>query len=409
MTLATVEPDYLAIARQHALERSRDLAFEWRADGLDYKEIAAKLGNLYQPAEIRRWIGEWERSQGPEHEALPNSTIMGLFGKKGSCKSLSAAAIAWEYYCEGIPVYYNPRGLLRFPPIPGGICEFVSLRDIILRAEQLRDCLVILDELQVNLSKYRTSTKASVLIRGVIQQVRKLGKDIIVTSNSPTQIDQGFAEQLDFHAMCKAHLPPDDPGDYVDLHWCDTQSHYGKGTPRSAFGRQIDNRLRFGETLWPASDIFPLFDTNVQVDPLEVMGLTAEEIMMAKEEKDLGLNVAEVAQFCREFLVPDMVREYQAESIVPNVVVDVIASSTKYARGFDHIECCRGISTQEKSEHGCQQGKLLPLIITPGLLGRALTSLGLARRARGSSKAYILPDPDNLARWAAGAWAPSEN
>jgi hypothetical protein len=399
-------PAYQLARRPDVQEKAMERALELRADDLTYEEIARRLGNLFRPGEIRRWCEEWDASQPPPVEALPNSTIMGLFGGKGSGKSLTATGTAWDYYQEGIPIYYNPAGLLKFPPIEGGICEFASLRDIILRADQLRDCLVVLDELQVNLSKYRTSTKASVLIRGVIQQVRKLGMDIVVTSNSPSQIDAGFAEQLDFHAFCKAHLPPEDPRDYIDLHWCDTQSFYGRGSARGGYGTRADTRMRFGETLWPASDLFQLYDHSVQVDPLEVMGLTAEEIAMAKEEKELGLNVVDVANFCREFLIPDMIREYQATSLVPTRVAEVIASSHKYARGFDHMRCCQGISTQEVSEHGCKQGEIMPLMITPALLGRALSSLGLPRR--GATKAYILPEQENLAKWAAGAWAPGE-
>lgn len=403
-TTHTPEIDYMRLVAQRNEEKAKEIALELRNGGMRYNDIAERLGGLYRPGLIKQWCVEWEQNAPAPIEALPNSTIMGLFGGKGSGKSLSAGALAFEYYSEGIPVFYNPRGLLRFPPTPGGVCEFASLRDIILRAEQLRNCLIVLDEMQVNLSKYRTSTKASVLIRGVIQQVRKLGMDIVVTSNSPNQIDAGFAEQLDFHGMCRAHLPPDDPRDYVDIHWCDTQGFYGKGTPTSVNGRRFDTRMRFGEIVWPASDIFPLYDHSVQVDPLEVMGLTAEEVLAAKEEKEIGLNVNDMKLFVINDLVPHLVRTASATSIVPTLAVDMIR--TVFPKGFNHTQCCRGISTQETSEYGCKDGELIPFVVSPELLGKALTAAGLQRRGR--SQAYVLPDLDQLGRWQAGIWAPGD-
>lgn len=399
-----IRPDYLELIRQENEERARAVAFELRAKGQTYTEIAEQLGRLYYPAEIGRWCREEAADKPDKIEALPNSTIMALFGSKGSGKSLGAAAIALENYLEGVPVYYNPRGLLKFPPMEGGICEFASLRDIILRAEHLRFCVIVLDELQVNLSKFRTSTRASVLIRGVIQQVRKLGMDIVVTSNSPSQIDSAFAEQLDFHATCSGHLPPEDPLNCINLMWTDTQGKYGRANARMFQGRAMDTRLRHGQILENASAMFKYYDHSVQVDPLEVMGLTAEQISLAKEEQDLGLTVAELRTFLRDTVIPNLVVNSGAETLVPTAAVETIANI--YDRGYDHMECCRGISGQEVSEHGCKQGTRLPMIISPVLLGRTLADLGLSRRGR--ANAYILPPPEDLDRFRAGIWSAKE-
>jgi len=391
-------------------EKARQIAIETRMDkGWSYRKIARDvLGGAVRAAQVYAWCKAFEEEQrgtigASGIEALPNSTIMALFGGKGSGKSLTGSAKALDYYCEGVPVFYNPRGLLKFPPIEGGVCEFASLHDIILRADKLRNCLVVLDELQVNLSKFRTSTRASILIRGVIQQCRKLGMDIIITSNSPRQIDPGFAEQLDFHTNCRAHLPPRDLADYIDLHWVDTQGYYGKGPSRMFGGRQADTRLRAGETLWPASLYFKYYDHSVQVDPMEVMGLTADMVQLAKEESDIGLSIVEMKHWVINTLVPALVTgDDPADRIVPSIAVDFIART--FPKAYDHLNCCRSISTQHESDNGCTDGAFVPFLISPILLGKALTEAGLQKR----SGAYILPDPDNLPKFQAGLWAPKK-
>ena len=399
-----LSPDLLSQTRQTNKDRAHERAIELRATGLSFTEIAARLGNIYWPAEIGRWCQAHEEYKATEVRALPNSTVLGLFGPKGSGKSLVACALAWEYYTAGIPVFFNPQGLLMFPPSEHGYCGFASLRDIIFRADRLRNCLIVLDELQVNLSKYRSGATASVLIRGVIQQVRKLGIDMIVTSNSPSQIDGAFAEQLDFHGMCSGHLPPEDPRDYINIMWVDTQSHYGHGSSRMWRGRQTDQRLRGGEILQYASSYYSLYDTHVQVNPLEVMGITAAVIGGEQEEREVGLSVEDLRIFLRDTVIPDFVINLEATSVVPALAADLMA--TRYARGYSHLSCCGTVSTTETSDTGCKKGERLPLVISPELLGRALKASGLEKRGR--SQAWVLPDRDNLDKWAAGLCSADE-
>ena len=284
-------------------------------------------------------------------------------------------------------------------PIPGGICEFASLTDIMMRAPKLRHCLVVLDEIQVNLSKWRSSTKASLLLRGVAQQIRKFGIDLSVTSNAPDQIDQGLKEQLDFHAMCKSHLPPIDPRDFISMRWYDTQMHYGRGRARSFGGRRIETRLRFGERLWPATNVFQIYDHTVQVDPLEVMGIDAEAVSQMQSERDLGLGLAEVRYFVVNDLVPYYVDTLEASAIVPAMAAEKIS---QIWQRYDHARCCKGIATEQESEHGCTDGTVVPFNVPVEILERAMVEAGLERKGR--SRGFGLPEHDDLEQFKVGGW-----
>src|SRR3990167_8797764 len=102
-------------------EKARAIAIDVRMDkGWRYSTIARDVfGGMVTASQVQGWCREFERSQQATAyaggvEAAPNSTIMALFGGKGSGKSLTACGKALEYYSDGVPVYYNPRGLLRF-------------------------------------------------------------------------------------------------------------------------------------------------------------------------------------------------------------------------------------------------------------------------------------------------------
>jgi hypothetical protein len=224
--------------------------------------------------------------------------------------------------------------------------------------------------------------------------------DLDVSSNAPDQIDQGFKEQLDFHAMCRSHLPPDDPRNFISLRWYDTQQHYGRRTERIA-SRHVEARLRFGQRLFPATDVYRIYDHTVQVNPLEVIGIDSKVIAEMQSETELGLTLAEIEVFLRNDLVPYYVNTLSATTLVPGPASGLI--SEIWVR-YDHARCCQGVSTEQTSENGCTTGVANPFKIPPELLERAMVNCGMERR--GKSKGYILPETEEaLKQFAVGAWS----
>ena len=352
--------------------------------GSTYEAIAVSLGGMWDKHTIRGWCRVWQRDADSFPDALPNSTILCLHGQKGSGKSLAAAYMAYDYYTQGVPVFYNPKGLLTFPAYPGAICEYASLQDIILRADQLRNCVIVLDEIQVNLSKYRTNTRASSLIRGVIQQVRKLGMDMILTTNDPSALDGALLVQLDFDVKCKSYLPPVDPKDMIVMKWRDTQGAFGRGAGKAFHGREIENRITWAEYIWPASDIYRLFDTTVQVDPLEVMGLTADQIQAMADERDLGVGMGAIEDWLRAVLIPDLVKNRGARSVMAPALAGIIQNS-----------------------YPVQAGETIH--ITPVIAAKLCRAIGLGRRGRGSSGGFVLPDVVDLENFKLGLWTAGDS
>lgn len=386
--------------RDYMQERCQEYAEREFEKGTPAKEITIGMGGLYSEAVVRRWHRDWEewRGQSSRHEPLPNSYILGLFGPRGSGKTLRAAHLCWEYYLQGRPVFFNPRGLLHFPPMPNRICEFLSLREFVLKSPKLKGAVYLADETQVNLSKYRASSTAAGLQRQVLQQTRKLGLDLLATSNSPNELDPSFPPQLNLHGHCKAYMEPDYPGrDEVWTQWVDTHRRWGKGATRSARGTFIDDRIRVPDYIYPASDVFDLFDTNAQADPFDVMGLTADEVRGAQAEQAAGMTIADLVSWVKDVLVPKLVVEHEVATVQVAPITTWIAE--RYNNGWDHQACCGAPGRQETGFSDCRKGQPMPWTLAPEFLGRAFVAAGLVMRKKHGQQLYHLPTGDGLAKW----------
>jgi len=385
-------------------------------------ELWDLTGRLVPIEDIDEWIEDKRREKRDLPPAMPDSTIVGCFGPRGSGKSLLVTWLAWQRYCQGFPVFYNPKGLLTFPPRKGGVCEFLSLKDLaMLELGNIERGFVFWDEIQRSLSKFRASTTASFLLNGALQQTRKLGLDLGVTSNAVTQLDGGLTEQLNIHGKLdgklewrlKKRIPN---GDYVIVQWTDTHGVMGKGPNRFVKGAQIDNRIRLPRRISHLSDMFPLYNTKVIADPLEVLGLTADEMRLAGAERDSGIGRDDLAKWIRFTLVPDLVKA-GATLVLPDALADTYIPA-HYERGYDHSECCGSdqterdiltIHAQTGMKVKCSKGERVPITIDPALLVGGLKKAGLkSRGGRTAALQFMLPPAEMIPQFQAGLWNPED-
>ena len=385
-------------------------------------ELWDLTGRLVPIEDIDEWIEDKRREKRDLPPAMPDSTIVGVFGPRGSGKSLLVTWLAYQRYCQGLPVFYNPKGLLTFPPRKGGVCEFLSLKDMaFLDLGGYERAFVFWDEIQRVLSKFRASTTASFLMNGALQQTRKLGMDLGVTSNAVSQLDGGLTEQLNIHGKLDGRLEyrlrkrvPN--GDYVIVQWTDTHGIMGKGPNRFVKGAQIDNRIRLPRKISHLSDMFPYYNTKAIADPMEVLGLTADEMRAAGLERDSGISRTDLVKWVRFQLIPDMVKA-GATIVLPDSLADTWIPNN-YSQGYNHAECCGSEQTEKEivtvhSKTGlmikCSKGERVPQVIDPILLTGALRKAGLkSRGGRTSALQFILPPPEMMERFQAGMWSPDE-
>lgn len=382
--------------------------------GRPLPEITTRLKDIVPERTVYFWADKVRQSLADRPDVKPQSTILGLHGPRGSCKSLCGTWFAWQAYQAGRPIMYLPRGLLNFPKLPGGRCDFLALRDLALMPEAMRGALVFWDEPQVTMSRFRAASSVNFLLRRVLQQTRKVGVDMIWASNSPNELDSALAAQTDITGRCKGYLPPLYPnGDAALISFRDEHHRFGKGAPKMIGGRQIDDRITVGYKLEPVSPIFKLFDTEAITDPFDVLGLKPEELKQANEEREAGVSMATLVPWVRAVLVPELVLRQGATSAQPSALVAWIADT--FAGYWDHIGCCGSLETAETVSVDtldgpvvCNEGTRVPLQVTAAILGRAFTAAGLLPRHRRDASVYALPPAEHLEQWQRGMWHPSD-
>lgn len=311
---------------------------------------------------------------------LPHSDVIGLFGKRGSGKSAAAAVMTLNLMGsrQGIntPVFYYPPsfGFVYGQPLPPD--ELVQI------PEKLNGAIVILDEMQVLLSKYRAMSTSSNLIRAFLTQVRKRGCTVIYTSNSPETIDHQVSQQTDFHGQCYFfedrrcfkrgwHMPGCE--DTVKIIFKDTQGRYG--TVPNEFRR--DPRQTSMIVLHHVARFYHVYNTGAIADPTDLMGLSTERVLRDKGDAAQGISAAEIEAQLQENWIPALVREEGATVVTAAALARRISRDTA-------------------------------LNVSAVALGRALTALGVPRIKKKDANYYHLPEADALAEFIAGTWTPPE-
>jgi len=222
---------------------------------------------------------------------------MALLGGRGKGKSLVGCAIALEYHCAGHPVWFNPRNYLTFGT-PVDLVEIIESDET-----QFRGGLLVIDEVHMSFNKYRSSSRAAILLSRLVTQIRKRGLDFLYMTNSLGETSEFLRYQTDFHARLTPYLPPH--GDSVIVQWTDTQGRYGRANQSYGKLKQselfggFDFRKRMVEVLHPASAYYPYFNTFAEVGT-ELLDLDSDTLKARQAAKS---DEAVLGRALRSYLV----------------------------------------------------------------------------------------------------------
>lgn len=318
----------------------------------------------------------------------PESWVGGLFGLRGSGKSALAARLAITAHhesgcdrqgephrngtCAGGPVFYFPDafGLVYGNP--------ASLEELVAGQEQFRGAVLILDELQILVNKFRSASRFNFMMNALLQQVRKLGVTLIYTSNAPRMLDSNVGQQTDAHAYCdlradarcfmvrtpegdRAHLL--DCRDTVKANWVDTNR-------QSGFDPSQDDGRRRTRIAYPGmAQIYPLYNTFSVAAADEVLGMTADKVTEARAAQKSGISFPELVGTVRNWVVAAV------EAGATHFTTSIAAQELKEQTGMD-------VSSQR--------------------LGQALAQLGIEKTRYGNGSRYRLPEKERLGLWLHG-------
>ena len=299
-----------------------------------------------------------------------DSKVIGLFGGKGSGKSLLAAYLAQVWHKRtGRRVLYFPED---FNHVSG---EPLTLREMFTGSQRMHGCILVWDEAQVLLNKFRSASHANRSLLAFLQHIRKAGAILLYTSNAPMQLDRGLAEQTDFHAYCKKY---DDPrckrfanaggarrhlkfcNDWMRIDWIDTQGQTGVDQ------RYKDRRRRKREILPGIIRFYSLFNTYASVSANELAQFDKDKILDAYEEEQEGSTMADFVDQMRDWICEAV--EQGATHAVPSTLAKTLSEQ-------------------------------LDKPVSKERVGRALGELGLPRKRSKKSVRYELPARAELALW----------
>jgi hypothetical protein len=327
---------------------------------------------------------EWELQDFPTLEDIPEfsdieviteARVTAIFGGKGSGKS---ALMAW--LLEGSRVRHK-RNVFYFPAdyaFHDG--EPLTVGDLSTLNDKFNAAAIGIDEFQQVMSKYRAATYGNRTLASWLQQVRKRGIELIVTSNDPNQIDEALLEQVSLHIWsslyedkrCKKykyHLR--DCRDTLSFRIVDTHSRHGKTS------LYWDGRRRKTYRLRRAIKLYKLYNTFATVDNLEIAGFDKEKLMEAHEDTKSNMNYDEFVSL-------------MASAVIPNLVDKGI--TVIYPQAF----------SKSLAENQDEDGNPDPIIASAGRIGRAMKALGCSAKRGSGGNAWLLPDKDTVNSWAQG-------
>ena len=301
---------------------------------------------------------------------MPDSRVMGLFGDRGSGKSACMAHIGNMKRRAGKNIFY-------YPPAYGlNIGEPMSPSELAQVPDKLNNAVVLIDEIQELLSKYKQNTIASAQIMAFFRQVRKRGVDVVFTSNDPSNINKHVADQTDYYyrlimktdPRCKGlgmHRPARYPGDPEECRDMVIGSAY------DAQGRYSDNNHMplFKTIITHIHRYYRLYDTTSIADPADLLTINKHSLIKNKMYASVGMPRA------------------QLEEKITDVIVNLVNN------GFEKIIPGKFAKTLQREQK---------LTIEPRLLGSMLQEMGLEKTRGPKSVIYTLPDKGELGMWLDG-------
>lgn len=129
--------------------------------------------------------------------------IIGLIGRMGTGKTLSAVRYAYNYYKQGYSIYSNIK--LNFPH------TFIGLQDLVDYANaniNFEKSVILVDEMHVLLDSRSSGSKRNKILTHLIVLTRHLGKrggcHVLYTSQFIHQVDKRLRSNTDILIKCQS-------------------------------------------------------------------------------------------------------------------------------------------------------------------------------------------------------------
>ncbi len=169
---------------------------------------------------------------------MASGMIVLLQGKRGSGKTLTVVELGLEYLEEGWKIYRNFS-------LPFG--EYLSNEQILEfdRDSDFRDCVILIDEMQILFDSRLWNSKSSIKFSHFIQQLRKRNIVIIGSTQYVDTVEKRIRQHVDIIIQ---------PSFDEDLNVCSYTA-----TDLTSFE---SGELLYYEVFYDAEPIFSLYDTK---------------------------------------------------------------------------------------------------------------------------------------------------
>lgn len=153
--------------------------------------------------------------------------IIGIIGRMGTGKTLSAVRYAYNYYKQGYTVYSNIK--LNFPH------NYVGLQDLIDMTNNqlvLEKTVMLIDEIGFYIDSRNSQSKRNRLISLWIVMTRKLKTNLIYTSQYLHQVDKRLRSNTDVIIKCNSK---DYKGEKYTMNLIMTMREFGVSMKRDVY------------------------------------------------------------------------------------------------------------------------------------------------------------------------------
>lgn len=168
-------------------------------------------------------------------------------GRRGCGKSLTMVKDAYRFFKMNWKVYHNFS--MKFG-------EFIDTEDILKidKNSEIRNCVLVIDEIQIYLDSRRSMKKINMDFSNFIQQIRKRGIILLTTTQYTNTVDLRLRQHIDVIA---------EPRYNKDLHVCEVR-YIDVTSAESTF---IDGFPEYNAfiTVYDTKPVYDLYDTNTLI------------------------------------------------------------------------------------------------------------------------------------------------
>lgn len=175
------------------------------------------------------------------------SKIVLYKGKKGSGKTLTMVKDGYNYYKDGWLVLRNFNAKF-------GVKVSNDLLRKLSRDSPIRNCVIMIDELQILYDARRSSSKTNVNVSNFIQQIRKRNIILLGTTQYTATVEKRIRENSDVVVL---------PNYIKSLKVCEViyaDVTYEETNPE--YFSQLEINVPQQKVVYDATLVFPLYDTE---------------------------------------------------------------------------------------------------------------------------------------------------